>query len=176
MQKISSFHLLIVGIQSILEPCDQTGHTHFWPWPPKKVLTNDQIFHWIKKPCFVPFLAHFPNFKGIKCFYENPENPTLSCTTSYWFLAAYQNLEKTNLKFQENALTDSMDRPYFIRPFCLPPGFQKEESFGAICLINNIIITTKPMEWYTIKSQTTRAISLRKYTIPYQNKSKFLKE
>ena len=39
-QKISSFHLLILEIQSILESCDQTRHTHFWPCPPKKILIN----------------------------------------------------------------------------------------------------------------------------------------
>ena len=38
------------------------------------------------------FLAHFPNFWGKKLFLENP---ALSCTTSYDFLAPYQNLEKT---------------------------------------------------------------------------------
>ena len=34
MQKTSLFHLLVLQIQSILESCHQTGHTHFWPWPP----------------------------------------------------------------------------------------------------------------------------------------------
>ena len=38
------------------------------------------------------FLARFPNFWGKKLFLENP---ALSCTTSYDFLAPYQNLEKT---------------------------------------------------------------------------------
>ena len=36
MQKISSFHQLIVETQSILESCDQTGHTHLWPRPTQK--------------------------------------------------------------------------------------------------------------------------------------------
>ena len=31
MQKISSFHQFILEIQPILESCDLTGHTHFWP-------------------------------------------------------------------------------------------------------------------------------------------------
>ena len=29
-QKISSFHQFILEIQPILEPCNLTGHTHFW--------------------------------------------------------------------------------------------------------------------------------------------------
>ena len=47
---------------------------------------NDQIFQ------KTLFLAHFPNFWDKKLFLENP---ALSCTTSYGFLAPYQNLEKT---------------------------------------------------------------------------------
>ena len=47
MQKISSFHLLIL---EILEPCDQTSHTNFWPCPLKKFLINFyqkiRLFHW----------------------------------------------------------------------------------------------------------------------------------
>ena len=41
----------------------------------------------------IPFLVHFPNFWGKNFF---PENPALSRTTSYEFLAPCQNLEKTN--------------------------------------------------------------------------------
>ena len=33
-------------MQSILECCDQTGSTHFWPCPPKKCLINF-YFKWI---------------------------------------------------------------------------------------------------------------------------------
>ena len=40
MQKISSFHQFILEIQPILESCDQTGHTHFWPRQSKKFLIN----------------------------------------------------------------------------------------------------------------------------------------
>ena len=43
-----------------------------------------------KKPCFWPI---FPIFGAKKIFLENP---ALSCTTSYGFLAPYQNLEKAN--------------------------------------------------------------------------------
>ena len=35
MPKISSLHQFILDIQPILESHDQTGHTHFWPHPPK---------------------------------------------------------------------------------------------------------------------------------------------
>ena len=38
--KINSFHLVILEIQSILGSHDQTGHTHFWPCQPKCFLTN----------------------------------------------------------------------------------------------------------------------------------------
>ena len=39
MQKLTLFYLFIFEIQLILEPCDQTGHTHFWPCPFKKNLS-----------------------------------------------------------------------------------------------------------------------------------------
>ena len=35
MQKISSFHQVILEIKSILESCNQAGHTHLWPCPPQ---------------------------------------------------------------------------------------------------------------------------------------------
>ena len=38
MQKISSFHKFILKKQLILESHDQTGHTHFWPYPTKNFL------------------------------------------------------------------------------------------------------------------------------------------
>ena len=40
MQKISSFHQLIIVIQPILEFCDQTDHNHFWPRQSKKIFIN----------------------------------------------------------------------------------------------------------------------------------------
>ena len=40
MQKISSFHQFFLETQPILESCDQTDHTHFWPRPSKKFLIN----------------------------------------------------------------------------------------------------------------------------------------
>ena len=49
-----------------------------------------KIFNIVKKTLF---LTHFPKFLG-KIFF--PENPALSRTTSYGFLASCQNLEKTN--------------------------------------------------------------------------------
>ena len=82
--------MLILEIQSILESCEQTGYTQFWPRPSKFILINfyfDQIcinmqkirlFHWfaleirlIKKSCiligwehFVPYLRNknFPKY------------------------------------------------------------------------------------------------------------------
>ena len=52
-----------------------------------------KFFNIFKKTVFDPFLVHFPNFGGKNFFLENP---ALSHTTSYGFLALYQNLEKTN--------------------------------------------------------------------------------
>ena len=50
-----------------------------------------EFFNIFKKPFF---LAHFPNFWGKFFFFL--ENPPLSHTISYGFLASCQNLEKTN--------------------------------------------------------------------------------
>ena len=49
-----------------------------------------KIFNIVKKTLF---LTHFPKFLG-KIFF--PENPALSRTTSYGFLASCQISEKTN--------------------------------------------------------------------------------
>ena len=51
-----------------------------------------KFFNKFKKPCFWPI---FPNFIAEIFF---PENPALSCTTLYGFLAPCQNLEKINDK------------------------------------------------------------------------------
>ena len=42
-QKIRSFHLLSLEIQSIFESHAQTDHTRFWPCPPKLFLST---FNW----------------------------------------------------------------------------------------------------------------------------------
>ena len=52
-----------------------------------------KFFNKFKEPVFGPLLVHFLNFRG-KIFFL--ENPALSCTTSYGFLAPCQNLEKIN--------------------------------------------------------------------------------
>ena len=44
-----------------------------------------------KNPVCGPFGVHFPNSGGN---FFSPENPALSRTTSYGFLAPWQNLEK----------------------------------------------------------------------------------
>ena len=81
MQKISSYHLFILEIQWILESCDQLGHTHFWPCPPKIFLINFyfmricinkqkiRLFHWfvleiwfIKKSCNLIGWEHFGRY------------------------------------------------------------------------------------------------------------------
>ena len=92
-----------------------------------------KFFNIFKKPCFQPLLAYFPNFAARKIFLENP---ALSRTTSYGFLASCQNLEKTNdtipRKRPDRRTDGRTDRPYFIGPFRLPPGVQK--SLLQICL------------------------------------------
>ena len=52
---------------------------------------NGQIFLW--KTLFWPIFDHFPQFFGQKKFFQ--KNLALS-HTSYWFLATYQNCEKSN--------------------------------------------------------------------------------
>ena len=54
-----------------------------------------------KKNVFGPFLVHFHNSWGKQIFLENP---ALSRTTSHWFLAPYQNLEKTNAAISRKRL------------------------------------------------------------------------
>ena len=76
------------------------------------------------------FGSIFPIFGVKKIFLENP---ALSCTTSYGFLAPCQNLEKVNDTIQRkrpDRRTDRRtDRPYFIGHFRLPPGVQKRQEF-----------------------------------------------
>ena len=67
-----------------------------------------------KKPFFAHFGPIFPIFWVKKNFLENP---ALSHTTSFGFLAPCQNLEKVRTDRRK-------DGPYFIGPFRLPPGVQ----------------------------------------------------
>ena len=62
-----------------------------------------KLLNQLKKPCFGPFLVHFPNFSGKKVFLENL---ALSRPTSNEFLAPCQNSEKIMMQFQENTRTD----------------------------------------------------------------------
>ena len=79
------------------------------------VKIDNWFFQQIQKALF---LVHFPNFGG-KIFF--PENPALSCTTSYGFLAPCQNLVKINDVIprrcpdrQDGRTYRRIDRPYFI--------------------------------------------------------------
>ena len=86
-----------------------------------------KFFNIFKNPVFGPFLAHFPNFGGKKICLENP---ALSLTTSYGFLDHAKIWKKLMIQFQENARTDGRtdgrtDRSYFIGPFRLTPGSNK---------------------------------------------------
>ena len=61
-----------------------------------------------KKTCFWPIFGPFsPIFGAKKIFLENP---ALSCTTSYGFLAPHQNLEKVNDTVQNICLERWKDR------------------------------------------------------------------
>ena len=87
-----------------------------------------------KKTCFWPILGPFSQFLGQKIFLENL---ALSCTTSYGFWHHAKIQKKLMIKFKENAWTDGRmegwtDRPYFIRPFRLPPGVQKQNKKHSI--------------------------------------------
>ena len=89
MQKISIFHLFNFEIQSILESHDQTGHAHFWLYPPKKLLINFyfmliciniykiRLFHWfvleillIKKSCNLIGWEYFGQYLRNKNFHK----------------------------------------------------------------------------------------------------------
>ena len=73
------------------------------------------------------FLAHFGSILLIlwtKIF--PPENPALSRTTSYSFLATCQNLEIINDTIPRKRPDRRKDRPYIIGSFRLPPEVQKK--------------------------------------------------
>ena len=76
----------------------------------------------LKKPCCGLFGVFFLNFWEKKIF---SENPALSRTTSYEFLAPCQISQKTNDTIPRKCLDRRTNRPYFIRPFRLPLGVQK---------------------------------------------------
>ena len=79
-----------------------------------------KFFNKFKKSCFWPIFGPFSHL-GQNFF--SPESP-LSRTISHGFLAPCQNSEKTNDTLPR---TDRRtNRPYFIGPFRLPPGVQKE--------------------------------------------------
>ena len=48
MKKISLFHLFIFEIKSVLEPDDQTGHTHFRPCPHKNFKSLFNLFEFVR--------------------------------------------------------------------------------------------------------------------------------
>ena len=75
-----------------------------------------QFFNKFKKPCFWPI---FPIYGAKRIFLENL---ALSRTTSYGFLAPCQ-IQRKCLDRQKDGRTD---RPYFIGPFWLAPGNQKD--------------------------------------------------
>ena len=67
-RKISSFHLFILEIQSILESCDQTGHAHFWLCSPKHFSSTFILCECIstskKSDCFIDLLWRYDWLKN----------------------------------------------------------------------------------------------------------------
>ena len=110
----------------------------------KPVKINDHIFQYIQKTLFLAhFWSIFTSF-GAKNFF--PENPALSRTTSYKFLALCQNSEKTKDTIPKKLLDRRTDRPYFIGPFWLLQGVQKEtamcESFQSCLSVETFGVAT----------------------------------
>ena len=101
----------------------------------------------LRKPCFWLILGPFSQFLEQKKI--SLENPALSQTTSYGFLAPCQNLEKVNDKIQRKHLDRQkdrwkmdgrMNRPYFIGAFGLLLGPQKS-------IIINMLNINQPFPW-----------------------------
>ena len=74
------------------------------------------------------FGSIFPNLGAKKIFLENP---ALSRTNSYGFLAPRQNLEKVNDTIQRNAWTDGQKDEQTLQ---LPPGVQQ------VCVVLVVIV------------------------------------
>ena len=78
----------------IWDLCRNTANNITFHYRTNSVKINDQIFQWIKKTLFLThFWSIFP-ISGAKNSF--PENPAMSSTTSYGFLAPCRNLEKNN--------------------------------------------------------------------------------
>ena len=99
--KNQAISLICSGDMIDLLSCNLIGWEHFglylrnnFHYRSTSVKINDQIFQQIQKTLFLAlFGSIFPIFGG-KIFF--PENPVLSRTTPYEFLAPCQNLEKIN--------------------------------------------------------------------------------
>ena len=81
MQKITSFHQFILEIQSILESCNQTGHTHFWPCPSKNFLIN---FYLCK---FVPICKKSGHFIDSLWRYGWLKNLAICWLITFWLIS-----------------------------------------------------------------------------------------
>ena len=110
--------------------CRNIANNIHFHYRTNSVKIKDKIFQYIQKTLFLAlFWPIFPIF-GAKNFFL--ENPALSRTTSYGFLASCQNLEKTNNtiprkrldRWKDGRKDGRMDRPYFTGPFQLTPGVQ----------------------------------------------------
>ena len=78
----------------IWDLCRNTANITNFHYRTNLVKSNDTFFQYIQKTLSLAhFWPIFPIFLAKKFFLENP---TLSRTTSYDFLASCQNLEKTN--------------------------------------------------------------------------------
>ena len=112
--------------------CRNTANKINFNYRTNSVKINDKGFQYIQKTLFLAhFWPIFPIF-GAKNFLL--ENLALSRTTSYGFLVSCQNLEKTNDtipwkdpdRWENRQKNRRMDRPYFMGPFQLMPGVQKD--------------------------------------------------
>ena len=83
-----------------------------------------------KKPCFWHIFGPFSQFLGQKKFF--PENPALSCTTSYSTMPEFKKTtdtipRKCPARQKKGRMDRRMDRPNFIGPFRQPPGVEKRQ-------------------------------------------------
>ena len=93
-----------------------------------------------KKPCFWPIFGPFSQYWEQNIF--PPENPALSCTTSYRFLAPCQNLDKTNDAIprtygQTEERTEGQTDPISLDPSGYCWGVQKQPKNQNWNLIQN---------------------------------------
>ena len=171
MQKIRLLYWFVLEIWLVKKSCNLIGWEHFDPYLWNKNFAgldncrilqrivqdranNISFYYRINSVNFSinpknRFWSISPIFGAKKISWENP---ALSCTTSYRFLAPWQNLEKTKIQFQENVHTDRRtDKSYFTGPFRLPLVVQKDKSLQeGDCFTPNYVGVTKIFKSYCL--------------------------